>query len=124
MRNFLDCCIGLAVLALLGLGMAISGLLHWRWLGQMLVRLKHWCLAVMEGRERVNYRELWILLTGAVGIGLVMFCGQVLAGSLVALLGQYFWIADTWRARAWGKCALSIYFTLAYVVGALRAWGA
>jgi hypothetical protein len=77
-----------------------------------------------RARLRVNYRELWILLTGAVGIGLVMFCGQVLAGSLVALLGQYFWIADTWRARAWGKCALSIYFTLAYIVGALRAWGA
>lgn len=112
------CCIALGILlmivgAVLGLGSRI---------GPWLVRGKYWLIDVLTGRVRVNYRELWILLTGAAGIGAIV-CGQLLAGSLVALLGQPLWVMDTWRARAWGKCALSIYFTLAYVVGALRAWG-
>lgn len=125
MRNLLDCCLGLGVLLLLGLGMAAAGLLRLpRGFGLLLVRLKAWGLGVLEGRVRINYRELWIGLTGAAGIGLIMLAGKPLEGSLVALAGQYFWVVDTWRARAWGKWAMSVFYTGVYIVGAARAlWG-
>lgn len=90
--------------------------------GVWLVRLKHFGLGVMNGSVRVDYRELAIVLGGAIGIGLIML-GHVLWGSLVALTVQPLWIIDTWRDRAWGKFAMAVYWTAAYLFGAAQALG-
>lgn len=39
------------------------------------------------------------------------------------LASQYFWIRDTRRNREWGKFALSLWFTLAWLRGLCRLLG-
>lgn len=123
MRNVMDCVL-VILLVLIGLAWMFVGAVFGlgKRHGQFLVRGKYWLLDVLAGRVRVNYRELAIGLGGAAGIGLIMFRHDFW-GSLVALTVQPLWVIDMWRERAWGKFALAVYFTAAYLFGAVRALG-
>jgi hypothetical protein len=65
-----------------------------------------------------------IFITGAIGAALIALGGALAPwGFAVALVGQPFWIAATWRCRQWGMLGLTVWYTGAWALGLARCWG-
>jgi hypothetical protein len=68
--------------------------------------------------------QLAIAILGCLSASCIAAGGELSGpGFVLALAAQPLWIRETWRARAWGMLAMSIWYTGVWAYGAARVWG-